>query len=150
MSESLPARALTLLHLRLGWAGLLLFSLLGISLEVLLAWKVPFLVDAEHSERRLLLRLGHAHGTLLSVLQFGFCVTLPYLPRSGRATEFSSRFLRAALLLLPAGFLLGGLAASEGDPGLGIALVPLGALFLLAGVSILTLELFRGRAKDRS
>jgi len=128
----------------------LVFSLLGIGLEVLLAWKVPFLVDVEHSERRLLLRLGHAHGTLLSLLQFAFCVTLPYLSEASRAADHASRCLRAALLLLPAGFLLGGLGAGDGDPGLAIGLVPLGALFLVGGVSILTRELFRRRSKDRS
>jgi hypothetical protein len=137
-------------HLRWGWSGLLFFSLLGIALEVLLAWKAPCLIDASQSERRLLLRLGHAHGTLLSLVQFAFCATLPYLGAATGRTELASRCLRGALLLLPAGFLLGGLSASEGDPGLPIALVPLGALFLVAGVSILTLELFRARPSDRS
>lgn len=150
MNESPSTRPLSLVHLRLGWVGLLGFSLLGIGLEVMLAWKVPFLIDAEHSERRLLLRLAHAHGTLLSLLQFAVCVTLPYLSPSSRATEMASSCLRTALVLLPAGFLLGGLSASEGDPGLSIALVPLGAIFLLAGVSILTIELFRRSPKDRS
>ena len=44
--------------------------------------------------------------------------------------------LLSALILLPGGFFLGGLVIYSGDPGLGILLVPLGALFLLSGVFV--------------
>ena len=37
-------------------------------------------------------------------------------------------------MLLPAGFLLGGLVIHDGDPGIGVLLVPVGALLLLYGV----------------
>jgi hypothetical protein len=149
-STSQDRERLTLLHQRLGWSGLLVFSVLGITLEVLLAWKVPFLIDGAEVERRHLLRLGHAHGTLLSLLQLGFCTTIPHLDPERRQTRLGSRLLGSALVLLPLGFVAGGATAAGGDPGIPIVLVPLGALLLLAGVTILTVSLFRGDSPGRS
>ncbi len=40
----------------------------------------------------------------------------------------------AALVLVPGGFFLGGLFIHDGDPGLGILLLPPGAALLFAGV----------------
>jgi hypothetical protein len=37
---------------------------------------------------------------------------------------------------MPAGFFLGGLGIHGGDPGLGIALLPIGAAFLVVGVAL--------------
>ncbi len=45
-----------------------------------------------------------------------------------------SRGLTAALIFLPLGFFLGGFAAKGGDPGIGIFLVPVGAIALLTAV----------------
>ena len=42
--------------------------------------------------------------------------------------------LRAATLLMPAGFFLGGVTVYSGDPGLGIVLVPVGGLLLFVAV----------------
>jgi hypothetical protein len=41
-------------------------------------------------------------------------------------------------VLVPAGFLLGGLVIHDGDPGVGVFLVPVGAFALLYGVGSLT------------
>ena len=40
----------------------------------------------------------------------------------------------AASVLLPGGFFLGGIAFYSGDPGLGVLLVPVGAVLLLTAV----------------
>ena len=53
---------------------------------------------------------------------------------AGTGLAAASRFLLAANVLLPAGFFLGGLFLHAGDPGLGILLVPLGAVALFLGV----------------
>jgi hypothetical protein len=45
-----------------------------------------------------------------------------------------SRCLIAASVCLPGGFFLGGVSFYSGDPGLGVLLVPVGAVLLLAGV----------------
>ena len=46
----------------------------------------------------------------------------------------ASRALVAAGVLLPLGFFLGGLVYYGGDPGLGIVLVPIGAILLIAAL----------------
>jgi hypothetical protein len=38
---------------------------------------------------------------------------------------------------LPGGFFLGGVTAVDGDPGVGIVLVPVGAILLVTGVTLL-------------
>ena len=48
-----------------------------------------------------------------------------------------------AALLLPAGFFLGGVVIHDGDSGLGILLVPVGALLLLYGVGRVARDLAR-------
>ncbi len=45
-----------------------------------------------------------------------------------------SASLIGASILLPGGFFLGGIAFYGGDPGLGILLVPVGAVLLIAAV----------------
>ena len=45
-----------------------------------------------------------------------------------------------ASLLLPGGFFLGGVVIYAGDPGLGILLVPVGALLLLTAVLLTALD----------
>ncbi len=117
-------------HLRAGWWGLAVFVVLGGALELLHAVKSPVYVDAGRETTRLLLRLAHAHGTLLSVINIAYALTLRARPRSAGAA--ASAGLLASLVLLPGGFFVGGLWAHGGDPGLGIVLVPAGAVALLA------------------
>lgn len=142
--------ALVRLHLIWGWGGLFLFALLGIGLELLLAYKAPWLVDTEASGRRLLLRLAHAHGTLLGFLQVGFAWTLSYIRRATWQLRLSSGALSGAQLLIPGGFFLGAIDAREGDPGLLVALVPLGALLLVVGLGLLVKELSSFKTSGRS
>lgn len=118
-------------HLRAGWWGLAVFVILGAALELLHAIKSPVYVDAGRETTRLLLRLAHAHGTLLSTLNIAYALTLRARPRAAGAV--ASAGLLASLVLLPGGFMVGGLWARGGDPGLGVLLVPAGALALLVG-----------------
>jgi hypothetical protein len=121
-------------HLRAGLWGLFAFVVLGAVLETLHATKSPFFVDAGQETARLLLRLAHAHGTLVSLLNVAYALVLRARP--GAASAASSACLLASLVLLPIGFLLGGLYAHGGDPGLGIVLVPPGAVALAASLAI--------------
>ncbi len=121
-------------HLRLGWWSLLLFACLGLTLEAMHGFKVDWYLNVTNETRRLMLRLAHAHGTLLALLHIAFAATLAAAKPTGRASRIASRALIAAGLLLPAGFLLGGFGAVGGDPGMGIGLVPLGAACLLTGL----------------
>ena len=122
-------------HLRAGWWGLAAFVLLGVVLEALHAIKSPLYVDAGRETTRLLLRLAHAHGTLLSLVNVAYALTVR--ARAGAARAVASGGLLASLVLLPGGFLLGALWARGGDPGVGIVLVPAGAVALfVAAVGI--------------
>jgi hypothetical protein len=114
--------------IRQGWISLALWIAFGLAIEAFIGFRIPALLD--DSIRRDFFRLAHAHGTLLSVvlLAAGICARLDLI-RLSRAGSFG---LRAAALLLPFGFLLGGLWHFKNDPGPGIILVPVGALLLLA------------------
>ena len=120
----------------IGWWGLLLFLSLGIALETMHGFKVGF-TSIRPTDSRLLWTLPHAHGTLLALVQIAFAVGLTQFGHWGpRGLRLASFLLIDALVLLPAGFFLGGLGHTEVDPGPGILLVPVGALFLLVGVAL--------------
>jgi len=122
-------------HFRLGWWSLLFFVCLGIVLEGLLAFRSSWYMDVGDNEtHRLMLRLGHAHGALLSVLNIAFAASLPRLGLPADARGLASRCLAAATLLVPGGFILGGLFTHGAEQGLGIILLPAGAVLLLAGI----------------
>ena len=110
----------------------------GLLLEGLLGYKTPAYLD--DPQRRELLRLAHAHGTLLSLLLVAAALCgKSGLARAPRAARFA---LRAGALLLPFGFMLSGVWHYDGDPGLGIWLVPPAALLVIFGA--FTLAVSRG------
>ncbi len=136
-------------HVALGLWALLLFITLGAALEGLHAFKADAYLNAENEARRLMWRLAHAHGTLLSLLHvvFGVLAGGGYLKGSS-LLRLSSGALSAALLLLPCGFFLGGVVLRGGDPGPLVLLVPPGAVCLFAAVLLAALSLDRGRDSD--
>ena len=141
-------RLLARRHLLVGWAGLVVFLSLGITLELLHGLKLNFYLDPGNTARRLMWTLAHAHGTLFSLIQIAFALSLPSLHASPtKALRLVSRCLIGALVLMPAGFFLGGLRLYGGDPGLGVFLVPVGALMLLVGVSVFFGMLYRNHRR---
>lgn len=124
-------------HLRFGWLSLSVFLLLGLGLEVLHGFKVGWYVDVTYAMRREMWRLAHAHGTLLSLVNVAFAVSIPLLNQTEqRWRTVASPCLFAATLTLPAGFFLGGVWFYPSDPGLGILLVPVGAVLLILAVCV--------------
>ena len=148
MSDPVETRdAIVQRHLVLGWWSLLIFVALGLVLESLHGFKVAWYVNTGEAEStRLMLRLAHAHGTFLSLLHLAFAWTTSQASGfAGRSRSVASRSLQAAGILVPAGFFLAGLpgfvrtgglrlGVLGGDPGLGIVLVPIGAVLLLLAV----------------
>lgn len=127
--------ALVRRHLRAGWWGLLVFLTLGIALETMHGLKIGYYLDAANEARRLVWRLAHAHGTLLSILNVVFALTVrAKVVEAGPGRATASAALLGATVLLPGGFFAGGLFVHGGDPGLGVLLVPVGALLLLVAV----------------
>jgi hypothetical protein len=113
--------------LRQAWISLGIWIAFGILIEGLIGFRTPALVD--DSLRKDLFRLAHAHGTLLNLvlLVMAICARLD-LVRPAHSAIVS---LRLAAIFLPFGFLFGGLWHYSDDPGIGIVLVPIGALLLL-------------------
>lgn len=125
-------------HVRFGWWSLFVFAGAGLVLESLHGFKVRAYLDASSETRRLMWTLAHAHGVLLGVLHLGFAFTLRELQvESAPWTRTVSGCLTGATVLLPGGFFLGGALVYGGDPGVGILLVPVGALLLLVAVALL-------------
>jgi hypothetical protein len=130
-----PGPELVRLHLRVGWWALLFFLSAGALLEAMHGFKLGFYLDVSNDARRLTWTLAHAHGTLLAILNLVFAATLGLVPAwSQTSRAVASRCLIGALVLVPSGFLLGGLFVHGGDPGLGVLLVPPGAALLFVAV----------------
>jgi hypothetical protein len=122
-------------HLSFGWWSLLVFLLLGVTLEAMHGLKLGLYLDVSNSTRRLMWTLAHAHGALIALVHVAFAATLRALPPTDPAwAGIASPSLMAASVLLPGGFFLGGVFIYGGDPGLGILLVPVGALTLAVAV----------------
>jgi hypothetical protein len=150
---ALPAAGASLsraeIHLRFGWIGLFVFVLLGIFLEALHAWKSPAYLGVGNETRRLMWTLAHAHGVGLSLVHLGFAATLGIV-----ATEtvpkltLASRALGWASVLIPLGFFLGGTVTYEADPGVGVFLVPIGAVALVIALAQVVWVLVSRRARS--
>lgn len=133
-------------HRVFGWWSLVFFVSLGLVLEALHGFKIGWYLDLSNETRRHLMTLGHAHGTLVALVNLAFAAT----PAAAEATpprpvKVASACLIAAGLLLPIGFLLGGLAPSGGDPGLAIVGVPIGAAALLLAALLTAIAVTKGR-----
>ena len=126
-------------HLRFGWWSLFVFLLLGATLETLHGFKVGFYLDVSNETRRLMWTLAHAHGALLGLVNVAAGLSLYTLPTLSEDPRISlmSTTLGAATVLLPAGFFAGGISFYSGDPGIGIALVPVGAACLAIAVFLM-------------
>ena len=112
-----------------GWVLLSVYLPLGLTLEALHALKVP--VYLESAMRREMWTLAHAHGNLLGLLCLLFAAIGERAIRDDRERARVSLWLRVGAVLMPVGFFLGGILNHEGDPSLGIVLVPVGGLALL-------------------
>ncbi len=124
---------------------LTLFLSVGIALEAMHGLKVGFYLDVQNEARRLMWTLGHAHGTLLSLVNLAFAAAAPVAWRSERrGLTLASSCLLAATILLPGGFFLGGIRLYDGDPGFGVWLVPFAALLLLTAVFTTARSVTRG------
>jgi hypothetical protein len=101
----------------------------------MLGLKSLWYVDVSNETRRDMLSLAHTHGTLLALVNIAFSWTVTRLPEWNAGNlKIASRCLLIASVLMPLGFFLGGFFPSEGDPSLGILLLPAGAVFLLVAI----------------
>ena len=130
-------------QLRFGWCALAIFMLGGLILEALHGFKVGWYLDVGYETRRLMFQLAHAHGSLLAIINIAFALSLGHLHgREFKRLDLASRSLKFASILMPGGFFAGGVIIHDGDPGLGIIAVPLGALAAILS-AVLTWRAFK-------
>jgi hypothetical protein len=138
-----PSTSSSAAERRLSATGLCLLAIslpLGLTLEALHAWKVPVYLD--NALRRELWTLAHAHGNLLGLLCLVMALLGPRLRLGDRQHRFAS-LTATGSLLMPVGFLLGGIGNREGDPSWGIVLVPGGGVLLLVALVMAGLAALR-------
>jgi hypothetical protein len=127
-------------HLRASVVVVAVFLAMGLWLEAMYGLRAEGWID--DPLRREFLRLGHAHGGLLGLLNIGLAWTLE---RLATPAAWASKIRVAALLgavLVGVGFIAGGLLHGPTDPGLPILVVPAGAMLLLT--SLVATGLVRG------
>lgn len=136
MPQATDQTSLVRRHLLIGWWGLALFVFLGLVLETMHGLKLNFYLDVRNETRRLMWTLAHAHGTLLSLVHIAWAASLAATVSNDATPPGPLVFwgLTAGWALVPLGFFSGGLWIYGGDPGVGVLLVPVGALLLLTGV----------------
>lgn len=112
------------------WASIALWMSFGLLLESFIGYRIPSYMNDEL--RRELFRLAHSHGALLNIILLlaAICVRLEMVP----ASKLALWPLRIGVVLMPVGFLLGGIWHTESEPGLGIFLAPLGGVLMIFGV----------------
>lgn len=129
---------------RFGWTSLLVWAVLGSALEAAHGFKLDAYLGDELT--RMLLRLGHAHGVGLSIVVLVYGVSgVPALTLRAGQPPLAGTLLRAAAVLMPLGFALSAFGHPEGDPSVAIFAVPIGALALLAGLTIVAQSAWRSR-----
>jgi hypothetical protein len=127
-------------QLRFGWWSLFGWLAIGFALEILHGFKIGWYLDANQATRRLMFTLAHAHGTLLALVNIAAVLTARCV-KGFEVSRGAARSLIGSAILLPVGFLLGGLIIHDGDPGLGVFLVPVGAVLLIYGVGRMARDL---------
>jgi hypothetical protein len=127
---------------RVGWLLLAIALPFGVTLEALHGFKVQAYLASDM--RREMWRLAHAHGTLLGILCL-VCGAIgeAWIPEAIRPRVMA--MIRWGAVLMPVGFFLGGILNSEGDPSLGIVLVPVGAVLLVVALVRVALAPRRAR-----
>lgn len=112
-----------------GWYLLAVSLPAGLTLEALHALKVEVYLGS--AMRREMWTLAHAHGTMLGVLCIAFAAVADRFIANDAARAKIARWLCVGSLLMPLGFFAGGVLNFEGDPSLGVLLVPVGGVCLL-------------------
>ena len=110
---------------RHGFTLLFFSAVLGFTLEAAHALKLSGYLDIPL--RRELLTLAHAHGVGLALVLLAYAA-VGAVDRQSAAVQ---RTLSIGSVLVPLGFALASFDLHESDPGIGIVLVPLGALAIL-------------------
>lgn len=126
-----------------GWTLVTVSLAFGLALEAFHLVKLPFYLDVRL--RRELWTLAHTHGTLLGAIAVLVGLTADRVAMDAMRRAACARLVMWGAMLVPLGFLGGGIANAEGDPSLAIVLVPIGAVLALAGVALMARSAWAAR-----
>ncbi len=123
------------------WFSIALWMSFGFLLESLIGYRVPAYLRDEL--RREIFRLAHTHGALLNLVLLGaaLCIDRELV----RPSKMGLLSLRLGAVVMPVGFLLGGIWHTEGEPGIGIWLAPLGGVLVILGAVDMAISAFKRR-----
>ena len=124
-------------HLRFSLALCAVFLAAGLWLEAMFGLRAGGWVD--DPIRREFLRLGHAHGGVLALLNLGLSWSMHRLRTPERWARAARVAAWAGALAVGAGFMAGGLWHGATDPGPPVLVVPAGALSILAALVVVVL-----------
>jgi hypothetical protein len=120
------------------WISIAVWMTMGLLLEGLLAFRSPLYLQDD--VRREMFRLAHSHGGVLNLLllaaAFYVRIYSPAIP------VVALRAMQAGAILMPAGFLFGGLWHYDTDPGPGVFFAPVGGLMVIFGVIAIAVSAF--------
>lgn len=124
---------------RVGWTSLVAWACVGLALEGAHGLKLSSYLD--DALTRELCTLGHAHGVGLALVTI--LVAEHGLARvtSARPVALATSF---AAIVVPLAFALSAIGHPEGDPGVVVWLVPIGALALLGALGAIAVGAWRG------
>ncbi|HEV7644576.1 MAG TPA: hypothetical protein VGO50_11580 [Pyrinomonadaceae bacterium] len=123
------------------WLSIAVWMSFGLLLESLIGYRVPAYLRDEL--RREIFRLAHTHGALLNLvlLEAALCIDRELV----RPSKMGLLSLRLGAVLMPVGFLLGGIWHTEGEPGIGVWLAPLGGVLVILGAVNLAISSYKPR-----
>jgi hypothetical protein len=110
--------------------GIAVWMSFGLLLEGFIGFRVPSYMSV--SVRRELLQLAHTHGTLLNLILLAVAICAKcelVFPRKVAIVA-----LRTGSIIMPLGFLFGGIWLIKDEPNPSIFLAPLGGLFMIFGI----------------
>jgi hypothetical protein len=124
--------------LQQGLITLAFWMTFGLLLEGFLGYKIPAYLNDDI--RRELFRLAHTHGALFSIvlIVIALCTKADFI----KPNSYAQNALRIGSVMMPTGFLLGGVWHFESDPGYAIILAPVGGILVIFGIvsSVLSLK----------
>jgi uncharacterized membrane protein YgdD (TMEM256/DUF423 family) len=125
------------------WLSIAIWMGFGLLLESLIGYRVPAYLRDEL--RREIFRLAHTHGALLNIVLLAAALCIER--RLVSPSKMGLLSLRIGAVLMPVGFLLGGIWHTEGEPGLGVWLAPFGGVLVILGVFDLVFSAYKNRKK---
>ncbi len=122
------------------WISLAAWMSVGMLLEALIAFRSPaYLQDPL---RRELFRLAHTHGAVLNLV---LVIASMYLSNRSLTLANPARIaFQAGVVLMPLGFLLGGLWHTETDPNMFVFLAPAGGILVI--FAVVSIAFLRGES----